>query len=148
MSAHNAAVDPDKLAVSLAARLGAIVPAGFHVRAMDGKLWYSADHGRSPGGHYAGSSGTFVRENFEAYEDESDADRIAWVARLALDELQDYIDEATHDQWPGNVTTTRPYARVRGELLHLWYGGLDMDDDPVLMCEPIPLTSLQPDPCA
>jgi hypothetical protein len=145
MSAHNAAVDPEKLGVILAARLGAIVPAGFHVRASDGMLWYSADQGRSPGGHYAGSSGTYVRDNFDAYDDDSDVDRAAYIARRALDELQGYMDQATHEPWPGKVTPPKPYAQIRGEMLHLWYGGPDIEDAAVLSCEPIPLTSLQPD---
>jgi hypothetical protein len=39
-------VDADRLTESLASRLAAIVPDGFHVRAADGMLWYSADVGR------------------------------------------------------------------------------------------------------
>jgi hypothetical protein len=42
-------VDADKLTQALAGRLAAIVPEGFHVGALDGMLWYSADHGRFPG---------------------------------------------------------------------------------------------------
>jgi hypothetical protein len=140
-------VDPDKLAVILAARLAAIVPDGFHIRAADGTLWYTSDAGRFPGqtnNYQAHGAWTKVRQNFEAYEDKSDADRIAYVAAQALDCLQDLIDEATHDPWPGDVTPPRPYAQVRGEMLYLWYGGPDMSDDPVLACEPIPLASLQP----
>jgi hypothetical protein len=139
-------VDPDKLTVILAARLAAIVPDGFHVRAADGMLWYSCDEGRFPGqvnNYRPGGSGTYVRHNFDAYKDDSDADRIAYVAVKALDELQDLIDEATHDPWPGDVTPPRPHAQVRGEMLHLWYGGPDIGDDAVLACEPIPLASLQ-----
>ena len=59
-----------------AARLAAIVPHRIHVRAADGMLWYSCG-GRFPSelnGYRPGQSGTYVRDNFEAYaEDLSDA---------------------------------------------------------------------------
>jgi hypothetical protein len=42
-------IDAGRLTETLAARLAAIVPDGFHVRAADGMLWYSADQGRFPG---------------------------------------------------------------------------------------------------
>jgi hypothetical protein len=50
-AAENAGVDVDAdlLTETLASRLAAIVPDGFHVRAADGMLWYSADEGRFPG---------------------------------------------------------------------------------------------------
>lgn len=138
-------VDLDKLTLILAGRMAAIVPAGFHVQAADGMLWYSADEGRFPGqlGDFrVGASGTYVRENFDAHG-MTDADGIAGVAAQALDELQDYIDEATHDPWPGDRTPPRAYAQVRDRMLHLWYGGADISSGPVLACQPIPLTSLQ-----
>jgi hypothetical protein len=148
VSERDLEVDPDKLAVSLEARLAAIVPDGFHVRAADGMLWYSCDSGRFPGqlnNYSPGAAGTYVRDNFEAHaEDLSHAESAAAVARGALDGLQDYVDEATHDPWPGKVRPPGPYAQVRGETLHLWYGGPGIGDDPVLACEPIPLASLQP----
>jgi hypothetical protein len=63
---------------------------------------------------------------------------VADAARHALDVLQDYIAEATHDPWPGQRTMPEVRAQVRGSMLHLWYGGAD---DAVLACEPIPLSS-------
>jgi hypothetical protein len=114
------------------------VPDGFHVRAADGMLWYSGESGRFPGqlnNYTPGASGTFVRENFEAHaEQASQAQSAANVARQALDELQDHVDEATHDPWPGTVRPPWPFAEVRGETLHLWYGGPAADDEPVLVC--------------
>lgn len=53
-------VDADRLTKTLASRLAAIVPDGFHVRAADGTSWYSADEGRFPGqlsNYDAGSMG-------------------------------------------------------------------------------------------
>jgi hypothetical protein len=58
------------------------------------------------------------------------------AARHALDALQDYIAEATHDPWPGERTMPEPHAEVRGSMLHLWYGAAD---DVVLACQPMPL---------
>jgi hypothetical protein len=126
-------VDLSKLTVSLADRMTAIVPDGFHVEAAEGMLWYSADKGRS---------GTYVRDNFNAHG-QTDEDRIAGVAAQVLDELQDYIDEATHDPWPGESAPPGAHAQVRDQILHLWYGGPDIDSGAVLACEPIPLADLQ-----
>jgi hypothetical protein len=125
----------------LAGRLAAIVPAGFHVQARDGMLWYYADQGRFPGqpGDYrTGQAGTYVRDNLGVYGD-TDADGVTGVAARALDELQDYVSEATHDPWPGTRAQPRPYARIRDAMLHLGYGD---PDAPVLACAPIPLAAL------
>jgi hypothetical protein len=101
--------------------------------------------GRFPGqlGNYrVGISGTHLRDNFDAHS-QADEDRIAGVAAQALDELQDYIDEATHDPWPGGRTPPRAYAQVRGRTLHLWYGGPDISSNAVLARVPIPLGPLE-----
>ena len=136
-------MDADALTALLAGRLAAIVPAGFHVQARDGMLWYSADQGRFPGqqGDYrTGQAGTYVRDNLGAYAD-TVADGVTRVAAQTLDELQDYVSEATHDPWPGTRAQPRPYARIRDAMLHLGYGD---PDAPVLACAPIPLAALDP----
>ena len=133
-------VDADALCALLADRLAGIVPAGFHVAAADGMLRYSADEGRFPGqsGNYrVGRSGTYVRDNFGLYGD-TDEDNIVGVTVQALDGLQDYISEATHDPWPGTTSQPPPQARISDGLLHLWYG-----DPAVLACEPIPLAAVE-----
>jgi hypothetical protein len=138
-------VDADALTVMLANRLGRVVPPGFHVEARDGMLWYSADSGRFPGqgqDSFVGTSGTFVRDNLEALGETAE-DRIAGVAERALDELQDYVDEATHDPWPGQRTPPRAYAEVRDGRLHLWYGAAGIGGEVVLACEPISLAQLR-----
>jgi hypothetical protein len=139
-------VDIDKLTAILAERMAAVVPDGIHVLAADGKLWYSADEGRFPGqdGSYrTGTSGTYVEINFRAHG-QSDEDRIAGVAAQALSELQDYVDEATHDPWPGMRTPPRARALVRDRMLLAWYGGTDPDgSDVVLAFSPVPLPELQ-----
>lgn len=135
-------MDVDALTALLADRLAAIVPAGFHVQARDGMLWYSADPGRFPGqqGDYrTGQAATYVRDNLGA-DGQTGADDLAGVAAQALDELQDYISEATHDPWPGTRAQPRPHARIRDGMLHLGYGD---PDAPILACAPIPLP---PDP--
>lgn len=121
-------VDVDRFARILADRLAAVVPAGFHVEAGDGMLWYSG----------AGQSGTHVRDNFSVYG-ETDEDKVTGAAVQALDELQDYVSEATGDPWPGTTRQPRPYAQVRGSLLQLWYGD---DDGVALACDPIELAEI------
>ena len=65
------------------------------------------------------------------------------MAAVALGELQDYVDEATHDPWPARRgMPPQARAQVRGQMLHLWYGGPDISAS-VLACEPIPLSDLQ-----
>ena len=138
-------VDADALTLALADRLGRIVPAGFHVEADDGKLLYSADPGRFPGqsGDYCvGTSGTFVRDNVEAHGEAAE-DQIAGVAAQALDELQDYVDEATHDPWPGKQTPPRAHAEVRGAMLDLWYGENEAGGEVVLACQSISFAQIR-----
>ena len=83
-----------------------------------------------------------MRDNFDAHG-RADEDRIVGVAAQALDELQDYIDEAARDPWPGERTPPRACAQVRGRALHLWYGGPDISSNAVLACEPVPLGRLE-----
>jgi len=131
-------VDPDDLARLLADRLQQIVPPGFHVDAADGMLWYSSDKGRFPGqtnSYQVGRSGTYVRDNFPLHGD-SHEDHVVGVSRQALDELQDYVDEASHDPWPGRIRPPEARAEVRDSRLHLWFA----DSGAVVVeCEPIPL---------
>jgi hypothetical protein len=138
-------IDADRLTEALEARLAAVVPDGFHVRAADGMLWYSADQGRFPGqlsNFHVGMSGTYVQDNLEAHG-ETVEDQVAGVAAQAFDELQDYVDEATHDPWPGTRTPPQSFAEARTGVLHLWYGESDVTGPVVLACEPIPLVQIQ-----
>jgi hypothetical protein len=138
-------IDADRLTETLAARLSAIVPDGFHVSAADGMLWYSADPRRFPGqlsDFRVGMSGTYVRDNLQTHGETAE-DQVTGVAAQALDELQDYIDEASHEPWPGTRTPPRPFAEVRSRILHLWYGESDITGPVVLACQPIPLAAIQ-----
>lgn len=134
-------MDLNHLAIVLAHRLSVIVPAGFHVASADGMLRYSAEQGRFPGqmGDYCvGLAGTHVRANFGAYGS-SDLENIVGIAIQALDELQDYISEATHMPWPGTTSQPCPHGRISDSHLELWYGD---NNNVILACEPIPLADL------
>jgi hypothetical protein len=139
-------IDPDRLNETLAARLRAIVPDGFYVSAAGGMLRHSGDPGRFPGqlsDFRAGKSGTYVRGNLQAHG-ETVEDQMAGIAMQALDELQDYVDEASHRPWPGTRTPPRPFAEIRSGILHLWYGESDPTGPIVLACEPIPPCQRRP----
>ena len=134
-------MDPDHLGGLLADRLQRIVPPGFHVDFADGMLWYSSDPGRFPGqtnSYQAGSSGTYVRDNFALHGDTLE-DHIVGVSRQALDELQDYVDEASHDPWPGRTRPAEARAEIRESHLYLWFADAG---DVVAECEPIRLDTL------
>lgn len=141
-------VDVDRYIAALAERLSAIVPAGFHVDAADGMLRYSSGAGRLPGqlGDYrAGTSGTHARANFGVYG-QTGEENIIGLAVQALDELQDYVSEATHEPWPGLTRQPRPHAQIADSMLHLWYGD---GGTVVLACEPIPLAGFTgPEPAS
>jgi hypothetical protein len=135
-------VDADKLAAKLAGRLVAIAPAGFHVDARDGEIWYSYAASEGPLGDYSfGSAASDVGDCFGDYGD-TDEERTVAVATSALDQLQDYVAEATTDPWPGEASMPLPFAQVREGVLHMWYGGPEIDGPVVLACEPLPLAEL------
>jgi hypothetical protein len=132
----------DRFTTLLADRLSAIVPAGFHVSAEDGMLWYSADQAKFSGqrGDYGASrAGTYMRSNFGRYG-ESDAENIVGIGVQSLSELQDYISEAAHIPWPGVTSQPVPHGQIFNSYLQLWYGDLD---NPAAACEPILLTDVE-----
>ena len=136
-------VDADRLTGLLADRLAAIVPDGIYVEADDGMVRYSAEEGRFPGQRGScrvGRADSFVRTSFKALTGTT-GHRLVGVCVHVLDELQDYVSEATHDPWPGRTAQPAPRAELRGSELHLWYDG---GGEVVLACEPVPLTALGP----
>jgi hypothetical protein len=131
-------MNPDDLARLLADRFQEIVPPGFHVDAADGMLWYSSDEGRFPGqanDYRVGRFGTYVRDNFPLHGHTLE-DHIVGVSRDALDDLQDYVDEATHDPWPGLISPPEAQAEIRESRLYLWFAD---SGKVVTECEPIQL---------
>ena len=140
--AQNVSVDLDAFTVILARRLAAVVPAGFYVTAADGMLRCTCDEGRFPGqqgNYHCGEAGIFVRDNFGLHG-ETEADNIVGAATEALDALQDYVSEATHDPWPGTRSQPNAYARISGGTLHLGYGD---PGDAVFGCAPIRLAEIR-----
>ena len=138
-------VDADRLITLLADRLSAVVPDGFRVEADRAMLRFSAEEGRFPGqsGSYqVGTSGSHVRQYFEVLPG-TVADRLVGTCVRVLDDLQDYVSEATHDPWPGRTAQPTPQGELREAELHLWYGGRH-GRQAVLACAPIPLTELGP----
>ena len=138
-------IDPDRLTEALAGRLPAVVPDGFDVRSAGGMLWYSNDGLQLTGqlsNYRVGGAGTDVRASLAAHGDTADQG-VAGMATPALGEVQDYVDEATRDPWPGVRTPPRAFAAVRDQALHLWYGGQDVTSPVVLALEPIPLAQIQ-----
>ena len=143
-SAKKGSVDVDGLVEELADRFRSVVPDGFHVAVgSDGIVWFSCDDGRFPGqrGDFKpGTAGTHLRSNLLTVPG-TDAERVVMAVRQALDDLQDYIDEASHEPWPGRHRPPRARAEVREGLLHCWYvdGG-----DVVLELDPVPLIGRTP----
>jgi hypothetical protein len=138
-------VDVDRLIALLADRLAGIVPDGFRIEADGAMLRFSAEQGRFPGqsGSYdVGPSGSHVSQYFEVHPG-TVADRLVGVGVRVLDDLQDYVSEATHDPWPGRTAQPTPQGELREGQLRLWYGGRH-GRQAVLACAPIPLTELGP----
>ncbi len=112
------AVDADRLTEVLAARFDAVTPDGIHVIADDGMLWYSSDFD-------PGQAGSHVRYNLAGAAGESDEADLVGVAVQVLDQLQDFVSEATTDPWPGTGRQPEPHGEIRDHVLHLWYGEPD-----------------------
>lgn len=126
----------EQLTAGLARRLAAIMPDGFRIDVTDGVLWFSADDGRRGDGR-AGRAGSRVRDNL-ALPGSTDEERVVGMGRQALDDLQDFVSEATREPWPGTRAQPEAHARLRDRALHLWYGGPDQESDAVLAVEPLP----------
>jgi hypothetical protein len=108
------AVDAGRLTEALAQRLDEVTPDEIHVTADDGMLWYSSDFD-------SGQAGSYVRHILEAADESGEADLVD-AAVMILDQLQDFVSEATTDPWPGTGHQPKPHGQVRDGALHLWYG--------------------------
>lgn len=101
-------------------------------------IWYTAEEGRFPGQqdtYQDGAAGNHIIANLTV-PGSTFEEQVAPAARLALDHLQDYVAEATHDPGPGITRMPRAEAEIRNTELSLWF---DDRGVAVLRCEPIPL---------
>ena len=124
----------DEFARLLARTFQAVVPPGFHVRADGSMLWFTAHPGV---GYFGGTAGSQVVEHFfSRWGPPLIADRATVAAEMALDELQDYVDEESTEPWPGRTPSgpARPHAEVRDGKLCMWFGDEGAE---VLTLEPI-----------
>jgi hypothetical protein len=131
-------VTGDQLAAVLAERFGQIVPPGFHVEVEDGLVAFWADEALGlPGqtGEGPGRSGSWVRINFELPPG-SVNERLVAAGEWALSDLQDYVDEATTEPWPGVRKPPAVHAAIRDGQLRLWFAD---GETTILECEPIDL---------
>jgi hypothetical protein len=53
------------------------------------------------------------------------SDDLVSVTEQILDQLQDFVSEATTDPWPGTGRQPEPHGEIRDGALHLWYGAPD-----------------------
>jgi hypothetical protein len=111
------AVDADRLTEVLAARFDEVTPDEIHVTADDGMLWYSSDFD-------SGKAGSYVRYILDAADEPGEVNLVN-AAVMILDQLQDFVSEATTDPWPGTGRQPEPHAEIRDGALHLWYGAPD-----------------------
>lgn len=132
-------MDPARIGNLLADRFRRIVPDGFYVEFDGTMLWYTSEEGRFPGqlsDYRVGSSGDYIVEWLRNLATEAPENATAEIGRMALDHLQDYVSEATHDPWPGTRRMPVAKAAIRNSELCLWF---EDNGEVLLGCEPIPL---------
>ena len=113
----------------------AVVPAGIGVTAVDDMIWFDA-----VGLGQMGRAGSYGCQWLHLGKGPTDY-LIAESCRLALDDLEDFVDEATTEPWPrlpGKRKLPRPWATVEGGAVFLWYGDRTHRE---LELEPIQLDS-------
>jgi hypothetical protein len=132
-----------ELATVLADRFERIVPPGFHVEVQDGLVVFWADDALGlPGqtGQGPGRSGSWVRDNFELTSGLMH-ERPVVVAEQSLSNLQDYVNEATTEPWPGAGRPPYSHAAVQDGQLRPWFSD---NGATILECAPIDLTAASP----
>lgn len=72
------------------------------------------------------------------YKGEGDpVDLAVEACRLALEDLADFVDEATTEPWPvKRGTPPAPEAKAANVFVLMWFGD---PDDPALQLDPLPL---------
>jgi hypothetical protein len=83
----------------------------------------------------SGTAGTYACQWL--YQGQGEGERVlAEACRRALDDLQDFVDEATTEPWPGSRTVPEAGTRIEDRKVLLWYGDRGA---PVLLLEPLPV---------
>jgi hypothetical protein len=123
-------VDASRLALELAERMREVVPEDITILVDGDVLWFGSLSGPGRAGSHACR---WLHKGPGA-----DEDLLVEACRLALDDLQDFVDEATTEPWPrsGRAKVPPAGASVEGNQVLLWYGDRD---DPVLRLGPLPI---------
>jgi hypothetical protein len=109
----------------------AVVPVGIGVAVGQDMIWFDA-----AGLGQGGTAGTHACQWLDEGEGERDG-LIVEACWRALDDLEDFVDEATTEPWPADRgQPPSPAARIEGRTVRLWYGE---PEQPVLELEPVPL---------
>jgi hypothetical protein len=113
-----------QLAAALAARLNAVVPHPFRVRAEDDRVaLYHGDAFDSSIGLAA-----VLDQEVDPRAAAGERDSFAWFAAMVsesvLSSVQDGVSEATAEPWPplSHSRMAYPGARTDGKVVYLWYG--------------------------
>jgi hypothetical protein len=122
-------MDAERLDVELSSRMKEVVPADFTITVDGDMLWFSHD-----GIRRAGSYGCQWVKKGEGSID----DLIVRACELALNDLQDFVMEATTERWPGSGGFPRSGARMEGRSVNLWFGERE---HPTVQLRPLPLDS-------
>jgi hypothetical protein len=104
------------LAVELAARLEAVVPANFSIRAEGDQI-----------GVYQGErllGGSAAASIVDEEDERALSEKIAAASRAVLDAVQDCIIEELHEPWPRMVdgSLALPESETDGRRVYFWYG--------------------------
>lgn len=129
-------VSASRLATLLAARLCAVVPPSFDVRAVG-----SAVVVHDPDGWNLTMDIGWIEEEDD---DRTDIELAELVVGNALNHLQDAVSEAEKVPWPplapGSMKMAPYGTRADDTSIHLWFGRSERS--PVIAFEPIPLREI------
>ncbi len=127
---------PNELGRLLVERIQEVLPAGFMIECDSERtmLWFKRQG-------VSGYAGSYARQMLVGGSDNLEQ-RISAACRVALDDLQDFVDEETTEPWPGSKNVPPARALVDGGQVHLWYGDIEA---PALRLRPIHLENLSSD---
>jgi hypothetical protein len=118
------------LAQELARRMREVVPSGIKVTTEKDMLWFESDS-------YSGKAGSYACQWL--YKGDGEPERLLTDACWhALDDLQDFVDEATTEPWPGERTPPKAHARLENGSVILWFGDAETPD---LVLESLPIVA-------